>query len=191
MTTNHPRRTVGQRLAPFQLETLAHGTLEVPRRGWVHLRFMRFAGCPVCNLHLRRFSKEAERLRTFDITSVSFFHSPKASMLPYQAELPFPVVADPERRWFGAFGVERSITAVMNPLVWVSALGGIASGPTNPFERGGEQDGLPAEFLVDASGTIVALHYGRWADDHWSMDELLARVEQAQSSAQVTDAIRH
>jgi hypothetical protein len=33
--------------------------------------------------------------------------------------------------------------------------------------------GLPADFLLDPDGTVVAAHYGRHADDQWSVDELL------------------
>jgi hypothetical protein len=32
---------------------------------------------------------------------------------------------------------------------------------------------LPADFLVDAQGRVVAAHYGRHADDHWEVDEVL------------------
>ena len=34
--------------------------------------------------------------------------------------------------------------------------------------------GLPADFLINADGKIVASHYGRYAYDQWSVDELLA-----------------
>lgn len=33
--------------------------------------------------------------------------------------------------------------------------------------------GLPADFLIDADGMVVALRYGWHADDQWSVDELL------------------
>ncbi len=33
--------------------------------------------------------------------------------------------------------------------------------------------GLPADFLVNSDGKIVAVHYGRHAYDQWSVDELI------------------
>lgn len=36
--------------------------------------------------------------------------------------------------------------------------------------------GLPADFLVGPDGTVIAAHYGKHADDHWSVDDLLALV---------------
>ncbi|KAA1249886.1 hypothetical protein F0Q45_12650 [Mycobacterium simiae] len=33
--------------------------------------------------------------------------------------------------------------------------------------------GLPADFLIDSHGTILARYSGRHVDDQWSIDELL------------------
>jgi hypothetical protein len=41
--------------------------------------------------------------------------------------------------------------------------------------RGGSL-GLPADFLIASDGRVLALKYGRHADDQWSIDELLTRV---------------
>lgn len=59
MSTPHVdvRRAVGEHLAPLELSSLAHGTIHVPGPKFTHLQFRRFAGCPVCNLHLRSFAR--------------------------------------------------------------------------------------------------------------------------------------
>jgi hypothetical protein len=59
--------------------------------------------------------------------------------------------------------------------VW-SALRGLVGAPSNPLAGGGDQTGLPADFLIDAGGVIVGAHYGRHADDQWSLDEVLVRA---------------
>jgi hypothetical protein len=97
-------------------------------------------------------------------------------MRPYQGSLPFPAVPDPERHWYRRFGAERSAFAVAHPRAVWSGLRGLAFAPSNPFAGGTDQTGLPADFLIDRDGTIVALHYGKHADDQWSLDELLALV---------------
>jgi peroxiredoxin len=168
------RRSVGDRLAPFQLATLAHGTLSIPGPQLTHLQFRRFAGCPVCNLHLRSFAQGQARLAAAGVQTVAFFHSPAALMRPYQGDLPFATVPDPGRLWYQYFGVERSALAVAHPQVVWSALRGLVGAPSNPFAGGTDQTGLPADFLIDPQGTILALHYGKHADDQWSLDELLA-----------------
>lgn len=170
----HPRRSVGDRLDPIRLSTLAHGIVLVPGPAHVHLQFRRFAGCPVCNLHLRRFAEGQARLEDAGVRTVAFFHSPAELMRPYQGALPFPTVPDPERHWYRHFGVERSALAIVHPKVMWSALRGLVSAPSNPFAGGSQQTGLPAEFLINSTGVIVAAHYGKHADDQWSLDEVLA-----------------
>ena len=164
----------GDILALFTLETLAHGVLRVPSEGLVHLQFRRFAGCPVCNLHLRSFARGLDRLRAAGIEPVAFFHSSAEAMRPYQGDLPFPVVPDPSRRWYARFGVERSPLAGAHPKVMWSALRGMVQAPSNPFRGEGGKDGLPADFLLDRNGMIVAAHYGRHAADHWELEEVIA-----------------
>lgn len=176
MRNPNARRVVGERLAPFELSTLVHGTIEVPGQSFVHLQFRRFAGCPVCNLHLRRFAERYALLERAGVQSVAFFHSPAELMRPYQAALPFPCVPDPERRWYRHFGVERSAFAIVHPQVVWSALRGLMSAPSNPLAGGGDQTGLPADFLIDSAGTVAFAHYGEHADDQWSLDEVLARA---------------
>lgn len=173
-TPEHPRRAVGDRVAPFTLTTLAHGTIQVPAARNTHLQFRRFAGCPVCNLHLRGFARGHDRLAAAGVQTVAFFHSSAELMGPYQGALPFPAVPDPERRWYRHFGVERSAAAVLHPRVVASALRGLFVAPSNPFAGGGDQTGLPADVLLDAAGVIVAVHYGAHADDQWSLDDVLA-----------------
>jgi peroxiredoxin len=154
------RRTIGECLPPFELSTLAHGTVQVPGLGFTHLQFRRFAGCPVCNLHLRQFAEGHGRLSAAGVRTIAFFHSSAKLMRPYQGALPFPTVPDAERRWYRHFGV--------------------VGAPSNPFAGGGDQTGLPADFLIDSDGLIVGTHYGQHADDQWSVEELLAHVEQKQ-----------
>jgi hypothetical protein len=41
--------------------------------------------------------------------------------------------------------------------------------------------GLPAEFLIRPDGCVIAANYGQIADDHWSVDEILAHAAGASS----------
>lgn len=168
-----PRLQEKASLAPFTVETLAHGALQIPSGGLLHLQFRRFAGCPVCNLHLRTFARGIERLAAARVQTVAFFHSSAETMRPYHAELPLPVVPDPERRWYQRFGVERSALAGAHPKVVWSAMRGLASVPSNPFRGEGGKDGLPADFLVGPEGVILNVHYGRHAADHWEIEQVI------------------
>jgi hypothetical protein len=51
--------------------------------------------------------------------------------------------------------------------------------------RGEDHMGLPADFLVGSDGAILAVKYGEFVDDHWSVGEILAlgRAAAAQRAA--------
>ncbi len=177
MSPVSPRLQPGQQLAPFALETLSHGVVKVPSGGLVHLQFRRFAGCPICNLHVRAFSKDVARLEAAKVTTVAFFHSSAEVMRPLQGDLPFPVVADLERRWYQQFGVERSLLGAMHPAAMWSAMKGMVTTPANPLKGEGGSDGLPADFLLDGAGRVRAVHYGKHADDSWSVEDVIAQTK--------------
>jgi peroxiredoxin len=178
------RRRPGERLAAHHFETLAHGTVSVPAATNIHLQFRRFAGCPVCNLHLRTFARAAADLAAADVQTIAFFHSSADSMRPYQGDLPFPVVPDPDRRWYAEFGVERAMFAIAHPWVMWAAVKGLVLAPSNPFAGGSVQTGLPADFLIDRTGTIVAVHYGAHANDQWRVDQVIALLSPSARSAE-------
>lgn len=111
-----------------------------------------------------------------------FFCSPDEELRDYQSLLPFTVVADPDWVLYRDFGVETGLRAIADPRAWWSAMrGGTAAllHRSDPDYAGvGSIDstthlGLPAEFLIDPDGTVAAAHYGRHADDQWSVDQLL------------------
>lgn len=179
MSTERGRWREGDRLPTLSFTGLRGENIALPERDrFLHLQFRRFAGCPVCNLHLRTFAREHARLRDARVTTVAFFHSPATLMQPYQGDLPFACVADPTRHWYRYFGVERSWRAAAHPSVLWAAARGLFQAPSNPFAGGTEQAGLPADFLIDRHGVIAALHYGAHANDQWSIDELLDLAKQ-------------
>jgi peroxiredoxin len=169
----------GQQLAPFELKTLSHGSVKVPGAGVLHLQFRRFAGCPICNLHVRAFAKHVAALEAAKVTTVAFFHSSAEVMRPLQGDLPFPVVADLERRWYQRFAVERSVMGPMHPRAMWAAMKGLATTNASPLKGEGGTDGLPADFLVSSDGRVLAAHYGGHADDSWSVEDVLAELDQS------------
>lgn len=150
----------------------------------VHLQFRRFAGCPICNLHLRSVARRHDELVTAGIREVAVFHSPAAELRPYVADLPFPVIADPGRRLYRAFGVESAPRALLDPRAWPAIVHGITRDlvqvlrhrqPTPPKAHGGRL-GLPGDFLIAPDGRVLALKYGVHADDQWPVDAILAHA---------------
>jgi hypothetical protein len=159
----------------------------------VHLQFRRFAGCPVCNLHLRSFARRHGALESAGVREVVVFHSPADELRRHTAGLPFAVVADPDKRLYAEFGVEASPRALLDPRAWLPILralafataGALAGTVRAPgFSPHGGRLGLPADFLIaphgrpagPADGRVIACKHGAHVDDHWSVDEVLARA---------------
>jgi peroxiredoxin len=145
-----------------------------------HLQFRRFAGCPICNLHLRSVARRIDEIVAAKVVEVAVFHSEAATMAPYQGDLPFEVIADPDKALYRAYGVEASVSSLLHPRAWLAFARGVAAAhPSGSMTGEGGHVGLPADFLIDTSGRVLALKYGEHADDQWSVDEILAQAREA------------
>ena len=150
-----------------------------------HIQFRRFAGCPVCNLHLGSFVRRKAELEG-DVREVVLFHSSAEELALHAADLPFDIVADPDKAIYRAFGVESGRRALLDRRAWPAiaravarSLPDVLSGkkPSPPLKPAGGRYGLPADFLVARDGRIEACKYGGHADDQWSVDDVLALAE--------------
>src|SRR5215471_20501918 len=79
-------------------------TIPDPAGNFIHLQLRRFAGCPICNLHLRSIVTRHDEIRSAGIREVVVFHSTAAELAKHEAELPFPLIADPERKLYRRLG---------------------------------------------------------------------------------------
>lgn len=175
--------TPEQQALAAELATVTGAPVEIPDpRGLVHLQFRRFAGCPVCNLHLRSVAARHDEIDAAGVREVVMFHSTAAELRPHVADLPFAVVADPDKRLYVGFGVESAPRALLDPRAWVPIvravrgdLPAIVRGrrpPPSARPRGGRL-GLPADFLIGGDGRLIAARYGNHVYDQWSVDTLL------------------
>lgn len=180
----------GDHLLP-RLVTSIHGetTLLPSSDELTHLQLRRFAGCPICNLHLRSFVHRRAEMEAAGIHEVVVFHSSVDSMLPHHAELPFTAIADPEYHLYRELGIEFSRRAVLHPRAWTAPLHPHAwtvgvremrSPSGGPFSLGGDTIfGHPADFLLEPEGRVRAVKYGRHANDQWTVDDLLRIADES------------
>ena len=174
---------VGDEFATLSTENIHGAAIRVPSPDGrvTHLQFRRFAGCPICNLHLQEFVARHEEIARAHVAEVVLFHSPREELLPYQGRFPFDVVGDPDHIFYHRYGVEKSIRSVLNPRAWPAAMKGVLR-KDKPALRGlphGGLLGLPADVLVTPGGRVKAVHYGKHSDDHWSVDEMLSLARDA------------
>jgi peroxiredoxin len=168
--------TVGDKIKARTLSTVSGEPVQVPGpEGTVHLQFRRFAGCPICNLHLRDVARRNAEIETAGITEVIVFHSAADRLREYVTDVPFAMVADPKRKLYKEFGVEWSLRSLFyRDAIRAAARGARQSesliGGLAPREN---HFGKPADFLIGPDGAIRACKYGVHADDQWSVDEML------------------
>jgi peroxiredoxin len=169
----------GDKVRARKLTTIDGGGVALPAvEGLVHLQFRRFAGCPICSLHMHEVAARHSEITNAGVTEVVVFHSSAERLRRYVAELPFAVVADPDRKLYDEFGVHNSIRGMLNRNVARAVGRGMRqtrsaralAGSLGPTEN---HLGMPADFLIAPDGAVVARKYGEHADDQWSVDELL------------------
>ncbi|WP_236795707.1 peroxiredoxin-like family protein [Amycolatopsis sp. GM8] len=167
-----------------EFETVTGGQITVPDPDClVHLQFRRFAGCPVCNLHLQSVRRRHDEIVRAGIREVVFFHSPVDELREHVTELPFAVVADPDKRVYVEYGVESAPRALLDPRAWgpiarAIFLGLVRRAPLPSRSPVGGRLGLPADFLIAPDGAVVASKHGEHAYDQWSVDEVLAYADE-------------
>ncbi len=181
------RLTRGEMIAPFAAMTIRGESVPVPDPAgrWVHLHFRRFAGCPICITHLRAMARQHEEIVRAGVRQVVFFHSSAAEVEKHEGGLPFDLVADVSKTFYRRFAVEQSWSAFLHPRALGAALRSAVRG-RGGFKVENGRRGLPADFLLDASGRVIAVHYGTHAFDQWDAGTLLALVAGATPPQRVT-----
>lgn len=183
------RLTAGSTVPARHLTSVTGPAVPVPDPDHVvHLQFRRFAGCPVCNLHLHSFARQHDALLAAGVREVVVFHAPDAELRPQVAGLPFTVIADPGKKLYAEFGVESGRRALLDPRAWPAIVRGVLASlwgivahrrPAPSLNPAGGRLGLPADFLIGPDGRILAVHYGEHANDQWPVSEVLALAGQA------------
>ncbi|MFE2170890.1 peroxiredoxin-like family protein [Streptomyces sp. NPDC059447] len=154
----------------------------------IHLQFRRFAGCPVCHLHLRSFVRRHAEIEAAGIREVVVFHSTAEELREHVAGFPFAVIADPDKRLYVEYGVESSYRSLLGPRAWGPVLRALTHGfveiargraKAPSFFPDGGRFGLPADFLIAPDGQVLAAGYGEHVDDQWPVEQLLALAREA------------
>lgn len=165
-----------------ELRTIKGATVALPDPERVlHLQFRRFAGCPICNVHLQSVIKRHDEITAAGIREVVMFHSTPEELATYVDDMPFDIVADPDRTLYRRFGVETAVRSVADPRSMVPVIKGMMDRSlagklrlnAGMHRATGGHLGLPADILIDTDGTVVDAKYGKHAGDQWSVDELL------------------
>jgi hypothetical protein len=174
------RLAAGDDFPPHQLTSITGDAIAVPdQQQLVHLQLRRFAGCPVCNLHLRSMVVRSDEIARAGVEEVVVFHSDPDELRRYS-----------DKQLYREFGVESGPLAVLKPGAWPGIIGGLGRSlsaivrrrePPPPLKPHGGSLGFPADFLIASDGRVLASKYGEHAYDQWSVDELLTLAGKAKA----------
>ena len=147
----------------------------------VLLMFLRYASCPMCNLHLRDFANDYAELHDRGLAVLAFFHSRPHAIRAHAGgrHYPFPLVSDPEFRVYRAYGVETSWARLLLSIVYARFYVGFVRSIRHGFWGGvaWQMAKMPADFLIGPDGRLVAAHYGRDIGDHLPVARLHALLD--------------
>ncbi|MEQ1877317.1 MAG: redoxin domain-containing protein [Bdellovibrionia bacterium] len=160
----------GQVAPNFQAATLSGKsiTLSDCLGSPVWLIFYRYAGCPICNLHLMALTHRDEILKNINLKVIAVFDSAKNTFPKTLAGEPyptFPIIPDPQHKLYDLYGTSESLAGVAHPKVAVDFFKAMFKG----FRQGkitGHTGQMPAHFLIDPDGVLDTIYYGRHAADH-------------------------
>lgn len=158
----------------------------------VYISFHRAAACPLCNLRNHLLMERYLDYARHGLRHISFWEATAEQLHYYLDPMrpPFPIIADPERRIYGQYGLESSLLAPVRARFsrgadlrearrqglgthWLSSI----------FSAPGAAGRLPGDFLISPNLRIARAHYGRDAGDFLMFAEIDAFVVPARVNA--------
>lgn len=147
----------------------------------VLIAFFRHAGCPFCNLRVHMLTKLHEQFSKKGLEMIFFFESKEQIILRssfHQEVSPVPIISDPEKTWYAAYGLETSLykssmghlTSFVQTLIRAKTTGV----PVHPMADGESFSTMPAEFLLDRGLLVKELHYSQRLSDRMNLEAIKA-----------------
>jgi peroxiredoxin len=139
--------------------------------------FFRFAGCPFCNVHVHVLIERYAELERAGVRVVGVFGSPLEAIRERVAQQapPFPLLADADDAAHIAWGAtHESALGMMDPRNMSVGLAPVRQRATISLGRtDGKLLRMPADFVLDENLRVAVAHYGRYAADHLSVDDVI------------------
>lgn len=145
----------------------------------VLIAFFRHAGCPFCNLRVHALSKVYEELKEKGLEMIFFFESKEQVVLRssfHQEVSPIPIISDPEKQWYKAYGLETSLykstMSHIETFVQTVIKAKSAGVPVHAMADGESFSTMPAEFLLEEGLIVKELHYSQRLNDRMNLQAI-------------------
>ncbi len=177
--------TVGQSAPEFTVKDVKGKTVKLSKfkPKSVLVVFLRYSGCPWCNLALHRLTMEYPLLKDNNCEVIAFIQSTNENVMEniykrHARTPPFSIIADPDMKIYKKYGVGKSFKAIANSVTkipyWVHAV----------REHGFKQEKIdgdlflvPAMFLVSGhSNKILLASYSSSFYEHETFSKVYAEL---------------
>lgn len=145
--------------------------------------FLRYYGCPLCQLDIHTLAENAARLSSRRVRPFVVLQSPPETLKDIASDSPLEFICDPEMKLYRAFGVkaadaqeralnlDKNLARLQEKDRQIKALG-ITHGKSE-----GEEQQLPAIFLLDEARKILYAHYASDILDMPSLEEWMREFD--------------
>lgn len=176
---------LGQRAPHFKATDVLGNSVDLSEyaKQYTLLVFLRYAGCPWCNLALHRLALEQKLLLESNCRVIAFVQSSRESIernvyARHAVRPPFPIIADPDKTIYEQYGVTSSVKAAARSIIkvpyWVHAVRHHGFGQS---KLDGDLFLVPATFLVsDRSQEIIKINYASSFYDHETFTDIYQKL---------------
>lgn len=145
----------------------------------VLIAFFRHTGCPFCNMRVHTLKKHANEFAARNLEMIFFFESKERVILRstfHQGISPIPIISDPEKVWYGIYGLEesarKSLYSHLTSFIQTAIRAKLNNLPVHYMPDGESINTIPAEFLLDEKLIIRELKYSAHLNDRFSIQEI-------------------
>ena len=125
-----------------------------------------------------------EELRAKGMEMIFFFESKGSVLLRssfHQGVSPIPLIPDPEKKWYDAYGLEssgyKSAVSHITTFVQTAFKASAAGVPVHMMADGESIKTMPAEFLLDKGLLVKEVHYSERLNDRLNIEKIMAFAE--------------
>jgi len=130
---------------------------------WLGLFFLRTLACPICMEKIDELKKSEHKYKEQGVSLFVVVQSSMNRVKEYadKRQIQFPMIGDLERKIYSLYGVELGrLSAFFAPQVMSASVRATFKGHIHGMPEGNELQ-KPACFIIDPSGRIAYLEYGR------------------------------
>lgn len=148
------------------------------KKNEVVLVFLRYAGCPICQLALADLRARHDEFHAAGAEVLAFVQSPRETLEKSGdvSAFPFHIIPDPHGELYDLYGVgSGNLASLAAPKTLSRAIKATLKGHFQGKMEGNTWQ-LPGDFIVDKKGLLKLARVGKNMGDNLTAEQLLARL---------------